>query len=563
MTAEKKHILNLAEICARKGVTTFVLSPGSRNAPLTLALTRHPEIKCYTVTDERAAAFIALGMAQYSGETVGLVCTSGSAVLNYYPAVAEAFYQKIPLLVLTADRPPEWIDQFDNQTIRQNDIYQKHCLGSFTLPVEPQNIDEFWQVERIASEAINLTNFPSRGPVQINIPLREPLYPENLDFSYEKGIRTFSVFPTQRIISEELWIELVDKWEKFERILIVGGIGRSNKKLVQALAEISTKGQAVVVTEITTNLRHPDFIYHPDLITGSSSEELKTKLSPDLLITFGENVICKSLKQLLRKVKPKEHWHLQEGGMSGDTYQALTQLIPVQPEYFFSKFASFLKASRENNYLNLWKQQEERGQTKLRDFFTAHPFSEFQAVERLLASIPEESILHLGNSMPVRYANILSLRKNVEVFANRGTSGIDGCLSTTIGSALASGKMTTIILGDLSFFYDRNGLWHNYLPENLRIVVLNNQGGGIFRILDGSGKQPELEDFFETKNRLQAENTAKDFALAYFGIESLKELETVLFDFFSPGKKAKLLEIKTESKINAEVFRVFREEINK
>ena len=181
-------VVNIAEICARKGVENVVLSPGSRCAPLTIAFARHPKLTVRTVSDERAAAFIALGMAQTTGKPTVLICTSGTAALNYAPAVAEAFFLQVPLLVLTADRPPEWIDQLDGQTIRQQQVYGQHIKRSFDFPVALENPDAVWHTERMVSEALNEAVAYPAGPVHINVPLREPFYPadgENLQYGTE------------------------------------------------------------------------------------------------------------------------------------------------------------------------------------------------------------------------------------------------------------------------------------------------------------------------------------------------------------------------------------------
>ncbi|MBC7475596.1 MAG: 2-succinyl-5-enolpyruvyl-6-hydroxy-3-cyclohexene-1-carboxylic-acid synthase, partial [Candidatus Sericytochromatia bacterium] len=255
MNSYKPHILNLVEICVRKNVTNFILSPGSRNSPLTLALLRHPDIKCYTVTDERSAAFIALGMAQQLQNPVGIVCTSGTATLNYAPAITEAFYQKIQLLILTADRPPEWIDQFDNQSIRQFGIYKENCLGSFQLPVEPEHDDAKWHSDRVVSEAINLTTYPVRGPVHINVPLREPLYPKNgQEFSYNQNVKVIDIINSERVISNDKFSELINVWNKSEKILILAGMNNCDNLLSDILSKFKDSKNIVIISDITSNI---------------------------------------------------------------------------------------------------------------------------------------------------------------------------------------------------------------------------------------------------------------------------------------------------------------------
>lgn len=553
-------LVNIAEICARKDVRNVVLSPGSRCAPLSLSFLRHPEIKCITITDERSAAFTALGIAQQTGLPVALVCTSGTAVLNYAPAITEAFYQKIPLIIFTADRPPEWIDQFDNQSIRQNDIYEKHVLGSFEMPVSTHDSDSKWHCRRIVSEAINLAVYPVKGPVHINVPLREPLYPENpfQEFSNDKNIKIIESIPVTNIINDDLWNDLLNIWEKSKKILIFAGMGNFNPKINDSITKIQKNNNVVVISDISSNIHDVQNIHHSDMIFGTNLSELK----PDLLITFGGPSVSKYARMFLRNNKPVEHWHIQESGLYGDTFQSLSKIIHVSPEYFLEKVSSHTYITK-TNYSSIWEDLERKASSAMYEFISGSEFNEFRVVYEILKKLPENSLLQLGNSMPVRYANYLSMSsdfisKGICVNSNRGTSGIDGTVSTASGAAIATGKITTLITGDLAFFYDRNGLWNNFLSENLRIIILNNHGGGIFRILDGSGKLPELEKYFETVNNLNAKNTAQDFNLEYYKSDNISSLLNNLDRFFESSEKPKILEIETDSKTNADFFKEFK-----
>lgn len=554
-------IIDIAEICAKKNVNNVILSVGSRCAPLSLAFLRHPQIKCRTVTDERSAGFIALGLAQQTENTVALVCTSGTAVLNYAPAIAEAFYQKIPLLILTADRPPEWIDQQDNQTIHQKEIYGKHCLKSFELPVDYSHLDSKDYTYRIISEAINLTMHPVKGTVHINIPLREPLYPDVNEFNYSQDIKIINTFPTEKIISENYWKNLLDVWNNSKKKLILVGMNNYNEKLSKYLNDLQQNKNVTVISDITSNI-HDDaqVIHHSDMIIGNALKNNLDTLKPDLLITLGGIIVSKNIKQYLRKFKPKEHWHIQESGYISDTFQTLTENIYVAPEYFLKNLLDMQIIKKDTEYFDNWSKFENIEKEKIKNFFENIDFSDFLAVYQILKTLPENSFLHLGNSMPIRYANLISMdiaKKNIKINSNRGTSGIDGTISTAVGASLATDKITTIITGDLGFFYDNNALWNNFLPQNLRIILLNNHGGNIFRILDGSSKLPELEEYFETKNNLNAKNLANSHNIEYTHCKNLKELETNLDDFFQLSEKTKILEIETNSIINTKVLKNF------
>ncbi|MBB6611865.1 2-succinyl-5-enolpyruvyl-6-hydroxy-3-cyclohexene-1-carboxylic-acid synthase [Pontibacter sp. Tf4] len=556
-------VVNIAEICARKGVENVVLSPGSRCAPLTIAFARHPKLKVKTVSDERAAAFIALGMALTTGKPTVLVCTSGTAALNYAPAVAEAFFQQVPLLILTADRPPEWIDQLDGQTIRQQNVYGQHIKQSYSFPVDFSHKDSVWHSERMVSEALNETMSYPAGPVHINIPLREPFYPApGEELVFDANVKIIEEEQPDYSLSVAQAQQLQQEISNYKRVLVVAGQQNHTAELQPVLQQFAKQTGAVIVGDLIANVHElPEIIRHQDAMLACPDPEKLAALQPDLLITFGKSVISKALKLYLRKYKPKAHWHIQPAGQVADTYQSLTKIVRCTPKAFFST----IKADSDKNYSSAWSALETKATGFLKSHTCEAAFSELTAVARIFENLPAQSNLHLANSMAVRYANIVSLGagKNIEVFANRGTSGIDGSNSTTVGCALASNNITTLLTGDMAFFYDRNGLWHNYLPQNLRIIILNNHAGGIFRLIDGPKQQPELEEFFETRQTLDAANTAKDFGMSYSSCSSLEELETILPSFFAADAGAGILEIFTDSKANATAFANYKQELLK
>ena len=614
-------IYNIAEICARHGITDVVLSPGSRSAPLTLAFARHPAFqgRLRVVPDERAAAFIGLGIAQATRTPVVLVCTSGSAGLNYAPAVAEAFFQQIPLVVLTADRPPEWIDQLDGQTIRQQNLYGRHAKGAFEFPVDTTHPDAKWHAERMVNEAINLAQAYPPGPVQVNVPLREPFYPKKDEAArYEKDVKIILdsnyFFPTDIPLPGAL-----QDAKAAGRVLIVAGQHPADADLEAALRALATEHGMPVVADVIANVSGEHGLYG-EILDGTAAEnpthdfalhrhdvylaglpaEQKAALRPDLLITFGQSLISKSLKLFLREAAPKQHWHVQASGPASDTFRRNTEIIRLDPATFFQALAAAKlppadvpqpvgyaipyderaptsgNLSSQTHWISsvppggwpaglgqVWHQADRAAARFLTNFFAepASAFNEFSAFRLAMLALPVYSALHLANSMAVRYANILGIPpgRQVEVFANRGTSGIDGCNSTAVGAALAQPDRPVVLFtGDVAFFYDRNAFWHNYPTPNLRVVLFNNHGGGIFRLIDGPRQQPELEEFFETRQLLTAENTARDFGLRYFPVSSFAELEAALPVFFAAQGGAALLEIFTDSKTNAAFFEEYR-----
>lgn len=558
-------IFNIAEICYKLGVQDAVLSPGSRNAPLIVSFNRHPKIKTYVINDERSAAFIALGMAQKSKLPVVIAATSGSAAYNYSPAVAEAYFQQIPLIILTADRPQEWIDQRDGQTIYQQNIYGDHVKKSFQCPVDIENTDSAWYLERIISDAINLAEDGAKGPVHINIPFREPFYPKPKSKANYDSAKTISKSFTSKQLSTADWAHLVDEWNKFDKRLIVVGQTELSTELLLVLGEIKAKKHVPVIGDIISNTHPiPEIIKSHDIFIGVLDEKKLKELQPDLLITFGKSVLSKGLKKYLRTYKPKAHWHIQEDGMVADTFQSLTRIIPVSPIVFLNSIKDIAVKSHFE-YSQKWLSYQTTSKVFLKDFHGKEVFNEFTTVDTILSNLPMSCDIHLSNSMVVRYASLIGLShtyRQIEIFCNRGTSGIDGSTSTAIGSALKAKKTTLLITGDMAFFYDRNAFWHHHIPDNLRIIVLNNHGGGIFDLIDGPGKLPEKEEFFITKQDLKAKNLAEEFGLTYYHCASIGGLSNGLNKFWVRDGQAKILEIESFIDVNTQVFKKFKKQAN-
>lgn len=557
-----EHINDIAAICAGHGIKTAIISPGSRSAALTLAFVRHPDLETKVIPDERSAAFIAMGMAQQQQKPVALVCTSGSAAFNYAPAVAEAFFQEVPLLILTADRPPEWINQYDGQTIQQENIYGKHVKTSYSYPDNPDHTDIIWHGNRMINEALLQCSAEPKGPVHINVPLREPFYPEADEKTFYRNVRLIERPEPQRELSDENWQALTVAWQQAGKRLIIGGQLTDTTTLATALNPFSNKHSTPVVSDIISNLHGlENAIIHQDAFLSPENNEEQTKLKPDLLITFGKSNISKNLKSFIRKHKPAHHWHIQPHERYQDTFQSLTRIIPMAPAAFFAAFDERLgNPSVSSAYLAEWLGRDEESAAKTKGFFKTQPFGEFETIKEVLTALPADSQLHLANSMSVRYANFIGLRgsADVAVFCNRGTSGIDGSNSTAVGAALVQDKLVTLITGDLAFFYDRNAFWHNYPLPNLRIILLNNHAGGIFRMIKGPSDQPELAEYFETKQPLTAENTAKDFGMEYKKAGDREELSEALSDFYQGGTSAKLIEIETDSAQNTAIFKAYK-----
>ena len=544
-------ILDLVAICAAQGIRQVVLSPGSRCAPLTLAFARHPEMEVRTISDERSAAFIALGMAQQLKQPVVLVCTSGSAALNYYPAIAEAFFQQIPLLVLTADRPSEWVDQWDGQTIFQEEVYGKHVKKSFRFPDSFAHPDQAWAANRIVNEAIHLSRQFPAGPVHVNIPLREPFYPEQGEaFEFPKQPQTFQVESPSFSLSEESLAKLKQELQGKRRILLVPGQQDSHPELLQVLEELAQTKQVVVVADSISNMQGDGSITLHDHWIGN--EAFQEELRPDLLLTFGKSIISKSLKLFLRK-QQVNHWHIQSDGQAKDAFQNLLRILGCEPLPVLRWMLGEIP-TQDSSYFQSWQNLEAQVSGALPKLLREVEFGEYGALARVLDRTPSSSLIHVANSMAVRYLNFLG-RRTQEICCNRGTSGIDGSSSTSVGAAFVREGLVTLITGDMAFFYDRNAFWHNYPLANLRIILLNNHAGGIFRLIEGPAKQPELAEFFETKQALTAVHLAAEYGFYHAAITTSEVLESALEKFYEPSLQPKIIEIESSSSRNAEILK--------
>ncbi len=552
MISTKKHIQQLIFLLQAKGITDVVISPGSRNGPLIHTLASSSRFNCRSIVDERSAAYFALGLSQALQKPVALVCSSGTATLNYAPAVAEAFYLKIPLIVLTADRPDYWINQGENQTICQENIFRDFCKKEITLPMGEAE-KELWFASRLINETLNIAIAGLPGPVHINIPLEEPLH-DLLD-EVLPSVKIINRTAIDTNLSENEQISLAAVINRSEKIVILPGQMPADENIEKILVYFSEKIGAVVIKEHISNLQHPNFLDGVDILMTSLLSEDMDEFRPDLLVTFGGTFVSKPLKQFLRNNKPENHWHLSSSHQYYDTYQSLTRVIEMDTMSFFHQLIDKVY-SKDNSYYRRWKGKEQKVKQLRDEYFSKAGFCDLTVFCKIMKKLPRYSGVHLGNSSPVRYAFICDGSKDVQYFGNRGTSGIDGSLSTAVGFASASDKVNTVILGDLSFFYDSNALWNKYIGTNLRIIVIHNGGGNIFSMIKDPGELPAFNEFFFTENKTSATGIAQSFGLDYFRAENEKELDSRLNELYSAEqKKAALLEIFTDAELNSKIFR--------
>lgn len=535
----------VTQLCLAKEIDQVVISPGSRNAPLTIGFTENPNFKCYSIVDERCAAFFALGLAQQLKQPVALVCTSGSALLNYYPAIAEAYYSDIPLVVLSADRPADRIDIGDGQTIRQENVFANHILYSANCKEGPE-----FQVhnEKEINIALNLA-FEMKGPVHINLPFSEPLY----DVLDDLSVRPQNVPARRNGWESDLDLErLTEVWNNSKRKMILAGVMDPGKIDPEIWGELAKHPDLIVFTETTSNIHHNTHFPAIDQIIYDLTDKDFEALRPDLLITIGGMVVSKKIKAFLRGFAPDKHWHIDEK-KAYDTFFCLTDHIRQSPDHVFSELLANVSPA-ESDYREYWNNVKQYRLERHSDFVKKAPYSDFIVYSELFKSLPQTIQLQLANSAAVRYAQLFDLHQSLAVYCNRGASGIDGSTSTAIGAAVGSNLPTVLVSGDLSFFYDSNALWNNYIPKEFKIVLINNSGGGIFRILPGAKETREFEMYFETQHGLTAEHLCAMFGLSYFRANSRETLQENLKRFFAQNDKPGILEVFTPSEVNDKVL---------
>lgn len=532
---------SILQLFKAKGIQHIIISPGSRNAPLTIGFTNDSFFSCYSIVDERCAAFFAMGIAQQLNQPTALLCTSGSALLNYYPAFAEAFYSQIPLIVVSADRPTSKIDIGDGQTIRQRNVFENHSLFNANLSDEASA-----ENDELIQKAI-ATSKNKKGPVHINVPFEEPLYNIVEEYSYMPVLLNDDV----EITTEEDFDTTI--FQNAEKIIVL--IGSQNPNIIskENIDYLASLPNVVILTEINSNIHHKNIVSNIDTLISTFSEEDCNDFQPDLLLTFGGMIVSKRVKALFRNYPPKNHWHVDEL-RAYDTFASLTKHLTISPDDFISHIKNQILVNDSNfsEQIQIIMNNRKKGHQTYMD---AIPFSDLKSFHIIWNNLPQNIQLQISNSAVIRYAQLFETHESIDVYCNRGTSGIDGSTSTAIGAAVISSKPTVLISGDISFFYDSNALWNNYIPTNFKIIIINNSGGGIFRILPGHVENKTFNTFFETEHNLTAEHLAKMYQFNYSTATNEEELNLALKLLFSQNDQPQILEIFTPSKINRDLLR--------
>lgn len=576
-TTEKKICRLTAGLLAEYGVTDAVLSPGSRNAPVIMAMAREPRIRCSSVVDERSAAFVALGIAEITGKPVAVVCTSGTALLNFAPAVAEAFYKKLPLVVISADRPCKWIGQDDSQTLRQ-----PGALANFTVAEcdlrddlldESKNIniqEEEWFASRELNRVLTEALVKRRGPVHINLQISAPLSHES-EIPGEEHFRRIEYLGAKEIIATSESRALSEELTGL-RVMIVGGFHSPDSRLSKALGELAYLDNVVVIAEPLANVHASGILEAPERLMAAAGQTDAEALNPDVLITFGGALVSARLKNFLRNMEIAEHWHVGMNDMLIDSYRHLTRRIELPAAGFFPRFAGAMRyraSGRKNqepagnaaeSYASQWRRIDAIARTRSSRFLDNALWSDLKATALILKSLSPQTNLQLGNGMCVRNAMLCDISWLHRVDSNRGVSGIDGCVSTAVGAAAAYKGATCLLVGDMSAQYDMGAFASAHLAPGLKIAVFNNGGGQIFHTIATTRDLPEKNEFFCCGNQLPLEQLSSGYGLGYFSARNEKELSAAIPRWLA-WPTCSVLEIVTGPETSAEIFHAYFREV--
>lgn len=550
MYSEKRNVLQLVALLKAHGITHIVLPPGSRNSPLIHSFATDGDFTCYSVVDERSAGFFALGVILATGKPAVVCCTSGTAALNLGPAVAEAFYQELPLLAITADRPEAWIGQMDGQTIPQVNLFGKMTRKSVQLP-EIKNSEEEWYCNRLINEAILSLSGRAKGPAHINIPLGEPLFGFNEPTLPAVRVIRRSDSMRDATLQGEHPHGYAGRFASFSKRMIIVGQLPPNHGLDESLERLRTQSGVVIITEQLSN-SSIEATSSFDTLLYCLSEEQRKEFTPELVITVGGHIVSKRLKQWIRTAYIREHWHVSPAGEVVDTFQRVTDIIECDHKIFLDHLAGASSNASSQTFRQRWEEacasiDEPKAS-----------FSDLFAVGQLMDALPNGVSLHLANSNSVRLAQMFKIRKDVEIFCNRGTNGIEGSLSTAVGYSAATNRLSFMLIGDLSFFYDMNALWNRHLNSNLRILMNNNAGGEIFGTLPGLNKSEVLHSYIAAAHKTEAKAWAEQQGFIYLSARNEEELLPHMELFTAPkSDKPILLEVFSSMDENAEQIRAY------
>ena len=531
MYSSKREIHALVSLMSQYGITEVVSCPGSRNAVIINDM-YESGFHLHPVTDERSAGFVALGLALATCHPVAVCVTSGSALLNVLPAVSEAYYRNIPLLVISADRPARYIDTWDGQTIPQLNALQPYAT---TISVEESESDKAykWNELKINQALSNLCgNRP--GPVHLNIAIEEPLF----DFTTESIVPTQKVSTYHQRCSTPIPAEVISQIEVAS--LPVLFVGQYERQASTAFQAIEQNGALLLLPEMLS----PSSDWHRttllEQVVGNSD------FRPDLVIHIGGNLVNKQLKNYFRQCQDLHVIRIEEKDFYPNTLGHLDTVIYADADSVFDQLSTL---TLPNDNVKHWK--DKLSLRTLQNAIPTLPFSDLYVMRQVAERMQSGWALQLANSTTVRNATLMSDFAGLSIYANRGTNGIEGSLSTAVGYALGTDDKVLAMTGDLSFFYDANALYNTELPANLSLIVFNNGGGQIFLRLPGLHCSEALDKFIAASHPFSAKGIAETYGVKYFTCANADDLASCLDEFLScNGSCPALLEVFTSTDDN-------------
>lgn len=554
----------IVSLLKQHNIKHLVLSAGTRHVPLAHSVENDPFFTCYSVVDERSAAYFAMGLAKELGRPVAIACTSSTATCNYVPGIAEAYYQHVPLLVLTGDRDPYRLNQLEDQMIDQVDMYKNFCKKCYNLPVVNNDYDK-WYCTRLVNEAILELTRHGAGPVQINFPINQ-----TIEDIADASVLELPMYNTIKRIDtasrEEQWKTLSDKLTASKKILVVcGSDSPAPEGQIKAMESFAKKYNCVIATEYLSNINCYGSL-NSYLVAEAISAKVLREIGPDVVIFFGGNFISR-FKILLRNIKDScESWCITDDGVVVDPFQNLTNVFECSREYFFDKMAG-LAGDIENDMVlyNEFVTIKNHVQKEATPEFTMdrERLCAFGAMRKMAEKIPQHSLLHLSILNSTRIMQMFELKKDITVYSNVGTDGIDGSMSTFYGQAAVTDRECYLVIGDLSFFYDMNSVGIRGIKNNAHILLINNQGGAEFYFSMGPQRLPNIDLHISASHNKRAKEWVEANGFTYMSASSIEEYESQLDKFMEKGlQKPVVFEIFTDKENDVKVLKAYRSAIH-
>ena len=551
MYTELKSYQIIIALLKKYEIKHLVLSAGSRNVPFVHSVEKDPYFKCYSVVDERSAGYFALGLSQQLQEPVAISCTASTASCNYYPPVAEAFYQGVPIVVLTSDRNPMMLGQWEDQMIDQVNMFDRHVKKSVNLPSEVNNHEDWLYCQRLVNEALLELNHHGTGPVHINIPMRS--YNNTFTVKELPKVKKYERFDV--LTKSESWEQLAKELANSRILVTVGQRSLYDSELNSLLTAFSKRTNAAICLDHMSNVECENSFngcvsLDSRYITGSKFKEMM----PDVVISFGGNVFG-GVKEMLRRYEGHfSLWSIQEDGRVVDMYKSLSYIFECPPSFFFKKILEYITKEQSGSeyykLLNSFTNSIELPDTK---------FNNIYAIRRVVEAIPENSTLHLSINDSIRISNFFRLHSNIKTFANIGTFGIDGSLSTIIGQSNGTSELSFLVIGDLAFFYDMNALRIKHVSNNVRVLMINNHGGEEFYY--NKTWNDEYSDLHTSaRHNTKAEGWVNETPFLYLSARDIETFEKNFEVFMSTSSERPIFfEVFTEMKTDAEDIYSFYE----